>query len=117
MVKFAKGACCIVLATAVAALGGCTQPEERVTFGGYYFRAKAKPVNKRKTLKDFTVQVRGVSKSLNGARQAGGYEGTRYCIKKYGTSRIIWQVGPGTEPQYLRIEKDQLVFQGSCDPI
>lgn len=98
------------------AVPACTRPEHRVTFGGFYFRTKAKPVNKKKTLADFTVTIKDVAQSLDGARQAGGYEGTRYCIDKFGTSRIIWTVGPATDPKQLRIDDGQLLFQGRCDP-
>ena len=63
---------------------------------------------------DFVVSVKDASVSLDGARAAGGYEGTRYCIANYGTSRIDWTVGPDTEPQNLVIDKDTLNFQGTC---
>ena len=94
----------------------CARSEYRVTFGGYYFRSTAKPINKRQTLADFTVTIRNVSQSPDYARAAGGYEGTRYCIKNFGTSRINWVIGPATEGQNLRIDRDQITFQGACDP-
>ncbi len=105
-------ACC----AAAVLLGGCTPIEDRITFGGYYFRADAKAIDKKKTLAEFTVTVRDVAQSLDGARAAGGYEGTSYCIKNFGTSRIDWVVGPATDPGDLRIVDERLVFQGTCDP-
>ncbi|MEX0284817.1 MAG: hypothetical protein AB3N23_09415 [Paracoccaceae bacterium] len=107
--------CSVVLGASL--LSACARPEERVLFDGYYFRSDAKPVDKKAGLKDFRVRVRKVSQSLDAARAAGQYEGTRYCIKNFGTSEIIWSVGPETEPAYLPIENDQLFFRGQCDPI
>lgn len=108
---FALFCCCVAVLVA-----GCNRPEDRVTFGGYYFRTDASPIDKKNTLRDFTVSIRNVEQSLDGARAAGGYEGTRYCIKNFGTSRIDWTVGPATDPQNLRITDGRLSFQGTCDP-
>ena len=46
--------------------------------------------------------------------EAGGYAGTRYCIEKFGNSRIDWAVGPDTEPGRLTIADNTLVFRGTC---
>lgn len=102
------------LAALVVLIAGCTKKDERVLFDGLYFKAKAAPVDRKKTLAEFVVSVQDVSQSLEGARAAGGYEGTRYCIANYGTSRIDWTVGPETEPQQLVIDKDTLSFRGTC---
>lgn len=102
------------LVAAVALVAGCNKKDNRVLFGGLYFKAKAAPIDKKKTLAEFTVSVKDVSQSLENARAAGGYEGTRYCIANFGTSRIDWVVGPETEPQKLAIDKDTLTFQGRC---
>jgi len=96
-------------------LGACAiKSSDRVLFDGHAFRAKAKVVDKKVSRADFTVTVNGVSASLDGAREAGRYEGTRYCIENYGTSRIKWKVGPDTEPQNLRITDNALTFAGTC---
>lgn len=100
----------------VAGLAACERPEDRITFNGFYFRAKSAPVDKKVTLAEFIVSVKDVSQSIDGARAAGGYEGTTYCIKNFGTSRIKWAVGPATPPENLRIADDTLIFQGTCDP-
>ena len=86
----------------------------RILFDGKAFRAKAKVVDKKKSPTDFTVVVNGVSASLDGAREAGRYEGTKFCIDAFGTSKIKWTVGPETEPQNLRITDDKLTFAGTC---
>ena len=96
----------------VALAAGCTARAERVAFDGQFFSAKARKVDGQYDV--FTVTVGGVSKSLDGAREAGGYEGVKYCINTYGNSDIEWVVGPDTPPEQLRIEKDKFVFQGVC---
>ncbi|WP_254441137.1 hypothetical protein [Ruegeria atlantica] len=98
----------------VSACGGITSSSDRVLFDGKYFRAKAKPVDKKKIPTEFTVVVNGVSASLDGAREAGRYEGTKFCIKNFGSSSIAWKVGPDTEPQNLRVSDDKLTFAGAC---
>ncbi len=100
--------------TFVSACGVVTPSENQVRFDGHAFRAKVKPVNKKVSPADFTVVVNGVSASLDGAREAGRFEGTKFCIKNFGSSKIAWKVGPDTEPQNLRISDDKLTFAGTC---
>ena len=82
--------------------------------GHIYFRANARSVDKRASPADFTVTVNGVGASLDDAREAGRYEGIRFCIRNFGSSKIEWKVGPDSEPQTLRIENDKLTFAGKC---
>ena len=101
----------------MVAVAGCNKREDKlIPFDGQYYKVKSSPVDKKVTLADFTVSIREVSQSLDGAREAGGYEGIRYCIKNYGTSQIDWSVGPETAPQNLRIADDTLTFAGRCNP-
>jgi len=96
---------------------GCERREDKLEpFDGFYYKAKASTVDKKISLADFTTTVWGVSQSLEGARLAGGYEGTKYCIAQYGTSKIKWSVGPDTAVESLRIVDDTLNFAGRCDP-
>lgn len=104
----------VVALAVVSACGIVTPSENRVLFDGHAFRAKAKPVDKKASPADFTVVVNGVSASLDGAREAGRFEGTKFCIKQFGSSKIVWKVGPDTEPQNLRISDDKLTFAGTC---
>lgn len=103
-------------AAALSVISACTvsSSSDRVLFDGQFFRAKAKHVDKKAMPTDFTVVVTGVSASLDGAREAGRYEGTKFCIKNFGSSSIEWKVGPDTEPQNLRISDDKLTFAGAC---
>ena len=106
----------LVAMSFVAACGGVgiSSSSNRVFFDGHYFRAKAKPVDKRATPTEFTVVVNDVSASLDGAREAGRFEGTKFCIHNFGTSQILWKVGPDSDPQSLRIVDDKLTFAGAC---
>lgn len=104
----------LTLAVALAACGN-NRAEDRILFDGVDFRMKARTID-RNDLAGFTVEVRPVSASLEGARAAGEYEGIRYCIENYGNSRIKWETGPETDPETLAIENDTLVFKGRCDP-
>ncbi len=98
----------------VSACGIVTPSSDRILFDGKAFRAKAKPVDKKASPTEFTVVVNGVSASLDGAREAGRYEGIKFCIANFGSSRIDWKVGPDTEPQNLRVADDKLTFAGNC---
>ena len=101
----------------IAIAAGCNKREDKIVpFDGHYFKVKSSTVDKKVTLADFTVTIRQVSQSLDGAREAGGYEGIRYCIKNFGTSQIDCAVGPETEPQNLRVVDDTLTFAGRCNP-
>ncbi len=106
----------LILGVAVV-IAACTPREEkREAFDGAYFKTKTSAVDKKATRAVFTTTITGVSQTLDGARQAAAYEGTRYCIEQYGTSQIAWTIGPDTEPQNLRIVDDKLTFSGRCDP-
>lgn len=98
---------------AVAALlGACQSQEDRIAFDGQYFRAKAKRIDGN--FDQFTVSVKPVSASLDGAREAGRYEAIKYCVTNFGTSEIAWTVGPDMPQSALQIEKDAVAFQGTC---
>lgn len=102
----------VALVIGAGLLGACVDRSDQPSFDGQYFRYKAAKVDDDRAV--FTVRVRDVSRSLDGAREAGRYAGTDYCIDLYGTSRIIWGVGPDTPPEQLRIVDDALVFDGVC---
>ena len=109
------------LMSSIIGLTGCSRNfstplgggQQRPTFDGATFRANASRVD-RSDISYFTSTVAPVSRTLDGARAAAEYEGVRYCIENFGTSRIKWSVGPETEAAALPIEKDRLVYQGRC---
>lgn len=98
----------------LAALAACTDPAKKAPpFDGIYFKAKARAVDKKVTRSVFTVEVKRATQSVEGAREAGRYEATRYCIENYGTSDIIWAVGPDSAA--LTLAGDALILKGTCD--
>lgn len=97
------------------ALGACTEKDKRLAFDGQYFRAKSAMVDKDNR-EHFVVTVQKPGQSLSGARQAGAHEGTFYCIRNFGTSRIKWEVGPDMPDADLVLEKGVLTLTGECNP-
>jgi len=108
------GTACVVMALAVGA--GCSRKNANViAFDGVIFKAKTAAVDKKVSRADFTTTIFGVSSSLDGAREAARYEGTKYCIANYGTSVIDWTVGPDTDPAQLRVVDNAITFRGQCE--
>ena len=104
-----------VLLIAALVLTACSERrEDRITFDGQLFRASAKKIDKRRL--DFEVTIRPVSASLEGAREAGRYEATRYCIGNFGTSSVEWTEGPDAEDGTFRVSNDRLTLRGTCAP-
>lgn len=104
----------VSLIAGLAVLAACNDKDEAVAFDGQYFRAKVSKVDKQRD--QFTVTVGPASASLDGAKEAGRYEATRYCIAQYGTSDKEWVVGPDSPNEALKIEGDKLVLRGACTP-
>ena len=74
-------------------LFGCSARinENRVAFDGFMFNSKLKVgFNKQ----DFEITVPRANRSLSGAKEAGRYEATIYCVNKFGTSDIVWDLDP-----------------------
>lgn len=107
-----RGAGLIGAAVALTLIAGCEAEEKRIYHDGIYFRTKTDPIDKKRTLADFTVTVKDATQSLDAARKAGAYEGTKYCIDKYGNSRIDWVVGPDAEQ--LTVSDGDVQFRGTC---
>ncbi|NNK16204.1 MAG: hypothetical protein HKP51_04780 [Sulfitobacter sp.] len=97
---------------ALGVLAGCTDSKNRLAFDGQYFRVKVSKVDKQRDV--FTVRIRDVARSLDGAREAGRHAGNSYCVENFGSSKIDWTVGPDTPPEELQIVDNTLVFQGVC---
>ncbi|NRB03792.1 MAG: hypothetical protein HRU30_11070 [Rhodobacteraceae bacterium] len=96
-------------------MSGCSRDRDRVAFEGVEFRSKASFVD-RKDRTAFEISVRPFSASAEGAREAGRYEATRYCVERYGTSDIIWTAGPDDAAEDLLVEGDTLNLAGTCNP-
>lgn len=103
---------CVTGALMLGLLAGCINSEAKVAFDGKFFRTKVVKVDGQSDV--FTVRIRDVARSLDGAREAGRHAGTSHCVEKYGNSDIDWSVGPDTPPEQLQILDDSLLFQGVC---
>lgn len=99
---------------ALSLLAGCEEDPNRHAFDGVVFKAKTSKFKDGQ--ENFTVRVEQAGQSVEGARQAGGFEGTRYCIANYGTSKIAWSVGPNAPDEALIFEDGALILQGQCTP-
>ena len=94
------------------ALGACGPDDDDILFDGQFYRTD---VDSDKGSRDqFTVSARPVSASLVGAREAGRYEATVYCVNRFGRSAIEWVVGPDSPDEALTITNDTLFLQGRC---
>tara|TARA_R110000787_G_scaffold157008_7_gene270945 strand:- start:793 stop:1125 length:333 start_codon:yes stop_codon:yes gene_type:complete len=93
-------------------LAACTSADDRTLFDGQFYNAKLRKVDRQ--LDVFTVSVKPVSKSLEGALQAGTYEATVHCVSTFGSSDVIWTDGPDAPQSQLNIANDVLVLQGRC---
>lgn len=102
----------IPMALGAALVAGCSSSEDRIAFDGHFFRTKVAKVDGDRHV--FTVRIRDVARSLDGAREAGRHAGNAYCVENYGSSDIAWAVGPDTPPEQLAIVDNTLVFQGVC---
>lgn len=96
----------------VAALAACSKKEDRVYFNGIHYPSKETAGKDDRKL--FKVAVRRVEKGMDGAREAGRYGGTRYCLKNFGTSEIEWIQGPDAEDGTLVVEGGRLILTGRC---
>ena len=94
---------------------GCSNPFEleeiKVSFDGYYFSSKLS--RSKSDDRTFDLTVKRANRSLSGAREAGRYEATRFCIKNYGTSDIKWVLGP--DDQSIGLTGKVLKLSGQCD--
>ena len=100
------------IALCAGLLAGCTSAEDRIFFDGQFYSAKLRKVERQ--LDQFVVTVKPVSKSLDGAREAGRYEAVVHCVNNFGSSDISWAAGPDADESALNIKKDTLTLQGRC---
>ena len=84
----------------------------RILFEGKYYPAS---IEKNKDdRRAFNIQVRDAALGIDGAREAGRYQATKYCIAQYGNSYVDWTVGPDTPADQLTTKDGSLFFAGSC---
>ncbi|RKT30413.1 hypothetical protein BXY70_2402 [Roseovarius halotolerans] len=102
----------ILILTACTVLAACGDRAKRVYFNGNYYPTKATKASDDR--QDFVVTVRRTDQGLTGAREAGRYEATRYCLTDFGTSEIAWTQGPDAEDGRLQLANGNLVLRGRC---
>ena len=115
-----RGAFGVTAVLSLALVSGCGtfkdhRKKTEYAFDGVEFKTKAAAIEKDKR-EHFTIEVRRATQSIEGAKEAGRYGGTRYCIEQYGTSVIEWISGPDQENQALRMDDDDLILEGICKP-
>ena len=103
------------LACSFLVMVGCSNPfeleENKIAFDGYNFSSKLTPNKADDRLFDLTV--RRANRSLSGAREAGRYAATKFCIKNFGTSDIKWVMDPDDES--IGLTGKVLKLSGQCD--
>ena len=107
----------VALVLSAVALTGCeSAKKKRPTYDGVPFKIKTKPVDKKVSLANFTVEILDAAQSLEGARLAAAHAGVTYCLSEagYGTSDITWDVNPRDPEAQLRLVDGDAVFQGTC---
>jgi hypothetical protein len=102
----------VVASTLVAACSGTSRNVNAVKFDGHYFAGRASKSGADPH--SFSVRIRNAAKSIAGAREAARYEATIYCIQQFGTSDIIWSIGPDDEA--ISLSNRSLTLAGRCDP-
>ena len=86
--------------------------DNQVAFEGIRFRANLNTVKGNEFA--FNVTVKNAEQNLKGAREAGRYEATKFCIERLSTSDIEWIKGPDSEP--LPLQDGNLKLLGKCVP-
>lgn len=60
------------------------------------------------------MQVRRASQGIAGAKEAGRYEASKYCLKEFSWTGIDWTVGPDMPDEALTLVDDTLTLSGEC---
>jgi hypothetical protein len=104
----------LMIVAALMAVSACDKiksARNKVLFDGHKFVAKLSVGDTRDT---FVVMVQNAGVSLAGAREAGRYEATKYCLKNFGTSDVAWEHGPNAPDGALVIVETSLQLNGRC---
>lgn len=89
---------------------GESYTDNQHAFDGVKFSASLKV--EKDAPEAFSLRVKKATKSVVGAREAGRYEATKYCVEKFGTSDIAWIMGPDSPD--LELENGNFNLTGSC---
>lgn len=106
------GRALLLISALLLCLAAC-QRREPVLFEGIKFKTRVD--TQRADRRDFTASVRGASRNIEAARQAGRFAGTVYCLDKFGGSEIEWSAAAeAAADQLTPAADDTLTFQGRC---
>ena len=103
----------IISLLAVTLIAGCNKRKSQLAFDGQYFKTKVAEVDDDQA--QFQISVSPVSASLDGAREAGRHQATKYCVENFGLSDATWIAGPDAEATDLILDGDTLLLRGACD--
>ena len=105
---------CSRLQGAAGALGVGSGNAKRATaeIDGTRYHARAHPDSDDKRL--FAVTSSPIGANPDGAKEAGRYSATRYCLLTYGGSDTEWISGPDLPLQDLEVDGDTLTMRGRC---
>lgn len=98
----------ITCALGLTACGEAWQ-DNRMPFGGIYWSSSLDVA--KETPEDFSIVVKDATQDRDAAKEAGRFEGIKYCVEFFGSSDIDWGQGPD---QRLNIVKGDLYLNGSC---
>ena len=93
-------------------IGAGAAKRSQVEIEGTRFRARANADSADR--RAVTITVTPVAVNPDGAREAGRYEATKYCLLTYGGSDTEWTVSPDQPIEELPVADDTLTLQGRC---
>lgn len=63
----------------------------------------------------FSATTSGARRSVEGALEAGRTQGGAYCLRRFGTSTIVWTLGPDRPVEQVAMEgRDRVALTGTC---
>lgn len=102
----------VVVPILIAALALSACGKNAFEYAGSNHRAKVKSARSDRSV--MVIPTKKVSDGLEGARAAAAFEATRHCVKFYGSSDIVWTIGPDTPDDQLPIDGEVVTFSGEC---
>ena len=115
--RVAKISLCILLGLSLAACErakGVVSGQSGYAYEGYVFKGKLQRDSDDRA--NFSVTVRGASRGVQGALEAGRIAANRYCIAQYGNSDITWTgQSPDSETETVELlDGGTLAMNGRC---
>ncbi|MBJ3763528.1 hypothetical protein ILP92_12300 [Maribius pontilimi] len=105
---------CLGVLTGCGALPGVglfsrAVPEEPLPFRAQISTTRGSPA--------FTVTTVTNGAPLSQWRESARYQGTRFCMRRYGSSEITWDTSGGPDDWVVRpLDARTALVRGRCDP-